>query len=109
MLCHILLRVYRKDFQRFMSLPRAPYIRILGFNRQGASILSEIKNAGKQRTVPLFVSPKEGERLLSSEQLPFLAADITAADRYRMVLTAKTGRTYPSEYTRKFEPFPEKK
>lgn len=108
-LCHILLRVYRKDFQRFMSLPRTPYIRILGFNRQGASILSEIKNAGKQRTVPLFVSPKEGERLLSSEQLPFLAADIAAADRYRMVLTAKTGRAYPSEYTRKFEPFPEKK
>ena len=104
-LCHILLRIRREDCQRFLSLPRAPYIHILGFNRLGASILSEIKKAGGQEPVPMFVSPKEGERLLSQEHLPFFAADVAAADQYRMVLTAKTGRIYSSEYTRKFEPF----
>lgn len=104
-LCHILLGI--KDV---MIPPRTPdtnaaqitpYLRILGFQQKGTSLLSGIKAKG---AVPILTTPKDAETVLKDEALFILQKDIFAADVYRMLLSKKNGKTYPNEYTRKFSP-----
>lgn len=104
-LCHILLGI--KNNMPPGPSPDAgssqivPYLRILGFNQRGSALLSDIKDKG---TVPLLTTPKDAHVVLKSDGQSILQRDIFASDVYRMLLSEKTGRTYPNEYTRKFTP-----
>ena len=103
-LCHILLDIKKSDFTSWQpdlaSTIQIPYLRLLGFNEHGSSLLSTIK---KESQVPILTTPKNAEQFLSPMAYSMLQKDIFAADVYRMILSQKTGIVYPNEYTRKFK------
>lgn len=103
-LCHILLNIKKLDFATWQpdlaSTTQIPYLRLLGFNEHGSSLLSTIK---KESRIPILTTPKNAEQILSPAAYSMLQKDIFAADVYRMMLSQKTGILYPNEYTRKFK------
>ena len=103
-LCHILLDIKKSVFDSWQpdlaSTIQIPYLRLLGFNEHGSSLLSTIK---KESQVPILTTPKNAEQFLSPMAYSMLQKDIFAADVYRMILSQKTGIVYPNEYTRKFK------
>lgn len=98
-LLHILLQIKNEDVMDLKSADYAPYLRILDFSKRGAFLLKQMKESAK---VPFFLSPNEAAGNLTPLQERLLARDIHASDIYRMLITAKTNRAYPTEYTRKF-------
>lgn len=99
-LIHLVLHITEKDMQGLKDCGYLPYVRVLGFNETGARLLKEIKANTK---VPLFVSPLEVKNSLSGVALNLWKKDLYAADLYRILLTSKTGRTFPTEFTYRFE------
>ena len=89
-LTHVLLNIRGAD--------RMPYLRVLGFRRSAAPLLSQLKSCAK---APIITSPAAAEDQLTPQELAMLHTDIRASDLYRCVVTGKTGRTYPNEYQRK--------
>ena len=89
-LCHILLGINEKDFKEAKKNGYISYIRMLGFSKNGSTLLGKIKEAS---SAPLITSPNE---IINKY-------DIISSDIYRTILTSKTGNTYPTEYTRKFD------
>ena len=100
-LTHLILGIYGSDLATLKAQSYAPYIRVLAFSEGGRSLLSEIK---ANATVPIIVSPQEAKKsdLWTKSKETLLSRDIFAADLYRAILTEKTGRVIPTEYTRKF-------
>lgn len=102
-LIHLLLLIKDSDVDCLKECGYVPYLRVLGFRKNGAVLLKKIK---KNCQTPLFVSPNEVvEAELDRPPLSLLKKDLYAADLYRVLLTQKTGRAFPTEFTRKFEPF----
>ena len=88
-LCHILLGLHDIEFQTAKSDGYITYIRMLGFSKNGNSLLGKIK---KSSTAPLVTEPSE---LVNK-------FDIRAAEIHRAIAIEKTGKALPNEYTRKF-------
>ena len=93
-LTHILLNIRAKD-QKPDALP---YLRVLGFRRSAAPLLTQLKSCAK---APIITSPAAAEEQLTAQGLAMLHTDIHASDLYRCIATNKTGRAYPNEYQRK--------
>jgi len=89
-LCHILLGITSDDFKQAKENGYINYLRMLGFSKNGSSLLAAIK---ENNNVPLLTSPKAD---LVSE------FDIISSNIYQAILTSKTGTGFPNEYTRKF-------
>ncbi len=89
-LCHILLGITSDDFKKAKENGYINYLRMLGFSKNGSSLLAAIK---EKSNVPLLTSPKVD---LVSE------FDIISSNIYQAILTDKTGTGLPNEYTRKF-------
>ena len=89
-LCHILLGINEKDFKEAKKNGYISYIRMLGFSKNGSTLLGKIKEAS---SAPLITSPNE----------TINKYDIISSDIYRNILTAKIGHAFPTEYTRKFD------
>lgn len=64
---------------------------MLGFSKNGSTILSKIKEKG---AAPLLTAPDNS--IINKY-------DILSSDILRAIVTAKTGISSPTEYTRKFE------
>ena len=101
-LTHIYLGIKDTDKTALENCNFAPYLHILGFTKRGAGLLNTIKNNPDQ--VPLFTSPMEAKEVLNQDQKIILKRDLDAADDYRILLTYKTRKSYPTEFTRKFIP-----
>ncbi len=99
-LLHIALGITQEDLDNLAMCNYAPYLRILGFSKKGTTLLKTVKERAK---VPFFLSPQGGEGLLNELEKRILKKDVYAGDLYRMLLTNKSGRVFPTEYTRKFE------
>ncbi len=99
-LTHILLGITNEHREQLHKIDYATYLHLLGFSSTGKGFLGELK---KQSTLPLFQSPKEAENLLDSNQAELYQLDLHAADIYRIVATNKYERSFPTEYTRKFQ------
>ncbi len=86
----ILLEVKKSDSRE----KKLPYIRLLGMRREAASLLGEIRD-------PVLIGrvAKDGKQL-DLEARKLLEQDIRAADLYRSVAMAKTGREMSEEYRR---------
>jgi len=98
-LSHILLGLTKADEDLAMQLD-IPYIRVLGFTKQGGELLRLLKS---KCDVPYIINPKDAPQLLDDASLSLFKKDIQAADLYRALLTSKTGKIYKTEYTRKFD------
>ena len=90
-LCHILLGITDSDFKAAKDMGYCTYIRMLGFSKDGSSILSNIKEKG---AAPLLTAPDNS--IINKY-------DILSSDILRAIVTSKTGTSSPTEYTRKFE------
>ncbi len=99
-LIHMVLGIRSEELIALTECNYLPYLRVLGFNRTGSGLLKEIKT---NLSVPLFASPSESKGKLFGQALKLWNKDLYAADLYRVMLTGKTGRIFPTEYTRKFE------
>lgn len=75
-----------------------PYLRVLGFRKSAGPLLEELKKRAK---APLITSPATADSLLNSRGMSMFQTDIHASDLYRSVLTAKTGKAFPTEYRRR--------
>ncbi len=100
-LTHIYLNIKETQLRALKAENCAPYLHILGFSLKGGALLGQIKKAS---TLCLFTSPKEVKESLNDHQSIVLKSDLFASDIYRSLMTAKTSKTYPTEYTRKFTP-----
>ena len=98
-LVHMVLSLTESDLMKLKETEFVPYIRVLGFGPIGATLLKSIK---ANTVKPLFVSFGEVAKAMSGPSYDLLQKDLFAADVYRILLTQKTGKTFPTEYTRKF-------
>ncbi len=99
-LTHIVLNIKQSDLDNLQMCNYAPYLRILGFSKKGTMLLTELKARAQ---VPFFLSPQDGMTRLNDMERQVLLKDVLASDIYRTMLTSKSGRAFPTEFTRKFE------
>ena len=87
-LLHLLLNI--KETPR-----EAGYCRILGFRKDSALLLSEMK---KNSSLPLLTKTADAKKILSSEDLKLLDTNTEASNIYESILCHKTGRAFRHEY-----------
>lgn len=90
-LLHLLLNI--KETPR-----EAGYCRILGFRKDAAPLLSEIK---KNSSLPLLTKMADAKKLLSPMDLKLLDANTEASNIYESILCHKTGRAFRHEYQKR--------
>ena len=89
-MCHILLGITQEAFEAEKEAGYVRYIRLLGFTKNGSSLLSTIK---EKSSLSIMTAPTED----ISEY------DLISSDLLRILQTSKTGTALPNEYTRKFD------
>ncbi|NLK76894.1 MAG: nucleotidyltransferase [Clostridiales bacterium] len=82
LLLHMILNLKSEDYVSFNGTMQIPYLRVLGFRKSSAPLLSAIK---ENATVPLLTSVSNGEKQLSFKAMELLQKDITASDIYHMM------------------------
>ena len=87
-LLHLLLNI--KETPR-----EAGYCRILGFRKDSALLLSEMK---KNSSLPLLTKMADAKKLLSPMDLKLLDTNTEASNIYESILCHKTGRAFRHEY-----------
>ncbi len=75
---HTILNIYQTDYQNF---PKPACLRVLGFRKKSAPLLSAIKASGN---LPLVTNPTQ-----SSPAQRLLSLDLAASDLYRVGLAAR--------------------
>lgn len=96
-LFHILLDLTQKDFDTYLKEGTVFYGRVLGFGKEAAPLLGEIK---KHSSIPLITKVSEGENLLSGVGLMQFQKDVQTAHIYEAVAATKFGREMKHEYQR---------
>lgn len=91
-LLHILLDIKREDY----LYPGMPYLRVLGFRKASAPLLTAIK---KEASVPLVTKVSDASRILDPAAQLLLAQDIRCADLYRGIAMMHSGLLLPNEYS----------
>ena len=94
LLLHLMLNIKTMDYTFAKDVP-CSYLRVLGFRKESASLLSSIKGNGN---APLITSISDADRELSTKDLSLLHLDITASDIYHLVLTSKGSRNLLNDY-----------
>ncbi len=90
-LCHILLGITEDDFENAKAQGYITYLRMLGFSKNGKELLSKIKENGKNT-------------ILTNPDIELIyPSDILATDILNAIITSKTHRAQPNEFTRKFD------
>lgn len=82
-LLHILLHITNEDYQKGKSLDYIPYFRLLGFKKDSAGLLTQIKQTSQ---IPMISKLADTKNLLGQDALWLLEKDIFAADLYEQVL-----------------------
>ena len=99
LLTHILLDIKEKDYGFYRNLDYVPYGKILGFRKDAAPLLKELK---QHSTIPLLTSPLDKKQQLDEAAQALLKKDVLASELYRMAAVQKSGFAIPNEYKRKF-------
>ena len=77
-----------------------PYARVLGFRKDSAPLLSEIK---QKSSIPLITKLADAGKLLTPQAYRLLELDMKAAHVYDSVVLQKTGRKTPHEMQKQIE------
>lgn len=96
-LCHILLGLTQEDYALGRSFDYTPYLRILGFRREAAPLLTRL-NACAQ--VPVISKLADASDTLSNQAAQVLSRDIFASELYEQNLARRAKKTARSEYSR---------
>lgn len=73
-----------------------PYLRVLGFRKSAAPLLSAIK---KEASAPLVTKVSDASRILSPSAYSMLQKDIHCADLYRSTISMRSRTKLPNEFT----------
>ena len=95
-LMHILLGIRQEDYLTYA--PDSAYLRVLGFRREAAPLLTAVK---KEASLPLVTKMADASHILSDKANDLLASDTAAADLYRSIRSIRLGQTMPNEFTQK--------
>ena len=87
-LLHIILGIHAVPEQ-------IPYARILGFRRESATLLKEIK---KKSSIPLITKLADAHQILDESALQLLEETTFASNLYEKLLCLKSGRNFRHEY-----------
>lgn len=95
-LLHILLGITDEMILAGKAAGYAPYARILGFRKDKAALLGEIK---KHARIPLVTKTADASRMLSGTAKMLFEQDLYASHVRQSLLAAKTGQPVRNEYT----------
>ena len=95
-LLHILLGITEEMVLAGKEAGYAPYARILGFRKDKAALLGEIK---KHARIPLVTKTADASRMLSDTANMLFQQDLYASHVRQSLLAAKTGQPVRNEYT----------
>lgn len=96
-LMNLVLGITKDEFSRFRDANSAPWIRILGFKKSAAPLLSALR---ANAAVPLITAPADAKRQLSEPDLALFFKSLEVSELYRLIAEEKTGRSVKNEYTR---------
>lgn len=80
-LLHILLHVKESELSYFLSLPKMPYVRVLGFKKERADMLADLTEQAK---CPVLTNLKKAPEILDEDGLALLALEKTATDLHAL-------------------------
>ena len=92
-LFHLLLQITKDDIQLAKDAGYVPYLRLLGFRRDSAALLSELK---RHALVPLISKLADASKLLAPSSLAVLEKDIFAANLYEQTRFLKQNSGHPA-------------
>lgn len=95
-LTHLLLGITRELLETGRKLDYAPYIRILGFRREAAPLLGQIK---EQAQIPMITKTAQAQKLLSPEAYALFFQDLHASHVRQSIEAAKYHICPKNEYT----------
>ncbi|MCI9162335.1 MAG: nucleotidyltransferase family protein [Lachnospiraceae bacterium] len=95
-LLHLLLGITQNQTLHYKGLDYVCYARILGFRRQAAPLLKEIK---LRSSLPLVTKTADAHKILDADGLAMLEMDFYASHLYQSVVFSKSGQKQPNEYT----------
>ena len=96
-LLHLILNIHNEDYQIGKDVDYIPYLRILGFCKESAPLLKELKNTSQ---VPIISKLADASSYLNEQALFLLEKDIFAADLYSQICANKISQFASSEYTK---------
>ena len=96
LLLHIILNFHAEDYQLLASSSPISYLRVLGFQKKSAPLLSEIKKYG---TAPLVTSVSDALKVLPQTACQMIKQDIICSDIYNLALTAKGNQNLRNDHT----------
>lgn len=88
-LLHLILNLTEQDAALGARLDYIPYLRVLGFRRAAAPLLSELKSTA---SVPVITKLSAASVVLSGEAYAMLEKDLFAGELYRQVRNEKAAR-----------------
>ena len=94
-LLHLVLGIHTADMERWKAEGYAPYARILGFRRESAPLLKELK---LHTSIPLINKMADAPKHISGSALAMLEQEIRASHLYQSVKAQKGGQ-FRNEYT----------
>lgn len=89
---HMLLHIRQEDYRAY---PVPSYLRILGFRKAAAPLLSALK---ANSSLPLITSPADAGKMLSERDQRLLDFDLRATELYRLCLAAKGDISLKNDY-----------
>ena len=96
-LLHILLGIHQEDYSERKDSGYVPYLRVLGFRREAAPLLTAVK---AQSTIPLITKAADAGQILSDYDMQLFDMDIAAGNLYESVLAIHSDKESRNEYTR---------
>ena len=96
-LLHILLDIKEKEVSYFMDLPKLPYIRVLGFQKENSDILADLTENAK---CPVLTNLKKAPEVLNEDGLALLALEKTATDLHAMAYPNPIYRAPNQDFTK---------
>jgi len=96
-LLHLILEIKTEELVKFRAMDYVPYARVLGFRRDSAAVMKEIKNLG---SIPLITKVADARQLLSGAEMELFEKDLFCSHLYQSVVQRKSGQRLKNEYTR---------
>lgn len=96
-LMNLMLNITIKDQHTFAGFDYAPWIRILGFKKSAAPLLSELK---KSCDIPIITKTANAQNILSPAACELFEKNLAASELCRMVRELKSGCPHKNEFTR---------
>ena len=96
-LLNFTLGITKQDLSSFKEMDMCPWLRILGFRKDAAPLLTELK---KNSEIPIITKTANASSILSGEALRLFEKHLLTSELYRMICEIKTGKSIKNEFTR---------